>query len=175
MYSTINHAVRLQLNLSLCEYVILEFVFTMNKKQTTPITFAQYLKEIGLNKNEVTELIPIMKQKELLVWDGRRMDVYDHWKAKFNTNEHFDELWKIHAKGNKNIARERLSKVIKLIPFDELKVKLKRYLDDCRKSQRFEKDLATWLNPKNEHWNDKLVNAGKENQQSTKIIFKKNV
>ena len=172
--SVINHKKRIELSLTIEEYVFLDFIWSTNKKQQTPIAFIQYLKFLGMLPVEVKLLFAKMKEKNLLVWDEKkkRVDIYTKWKDAFNTNNQFDELWKIHPKGNKNISRERLSKVLDKIPFDELTTRLKKYLADCKNTQRFEKDLATWLNPKNEHWNDALISKEVIKQTGTKIIFK---
>lgn len=67
----------------------------------------------------------------------------------------FDELWKLHPKGNKKTAKQRFVKVIKIIKFSELKSKLEPYIksnDFC-----YLKGLDVWLNPEKEYWNDMIV------------------
>lgn len=67
----------------------------------------------------------------------------------------FDELWKMHPKGNKKTAKDRFVKVVKKISFAELKEKLEPYIksnDFC-----YLKGLDVWLNPEKEYWNDPIV------------------
>jgi len=67
----------------------------------------------------------------------------------------FDELWKLHPKGNKKTAKDRFIKVVKKISFAELKEKLEPYIksnDFC-----YLKGLDVWLNPDKEYWNDIIV------------------
>lgn len=67
----------------------------------------------------------------------------------------FDELWKLHPKGNKKTAKDRFIKVIKKVSFTELKSKLEPYIksnDFC-----YLKGLDVWLNPEKEYWNDIVV------------------
>ena len=171
--SVINHKIRKQFNLSNNEYIFLDFIFLTNKVHSHPITYGMFDAGAGLSINEVKKLFASMKERKFLVWDQikKRTDVSVEWKVAFDTSNQFDELWKIHPKGNKNMARERLPKVLKKIDFNQLKIKLQKYLSDCRNTQRFEKDLATWMNPKNEHWND--IMEKKAAQTVSKIIFKK--
>lgn len=67
----------------------------------------------------------------------------------------FDELWKLHPKGNKKTAKERFIKAVKKVSYPELKSKLEPYIksnDFC-----YLKGLDVWLNPIKEHWNDPIV------------------
>lgn len=67
----------------------------------------------------------------------------------------FDELWRLHSKGNKKTAKDRFIKVVKKVPLAELKEKLELYIksnDFC-----YLKGLDVWLNPLKEHWNDPIV------------------
>lgn len=67
----------------------------------------------------------------------------------------FDELWKLHPKGNKKTAKERFIKAVKKVPYPELKSKLEPYIksnDFC-----YLKGLDVWLNPEKEYWNDIIV------------------
>lgn len=67
----------------------------------------------------------------------------------------FDELWKMHPKGNKKTAKDRFIKVMKKVSFLDLKSKLEPYV----KSNDFVylKGLDVWLNPEKEHWEDLVV------------------
>lgn len=84
----------------------------------------------------------------------------------------FDELWKLHPKGNKKTAKDRFIKVVKKVSFAELKSKLEPYIksnDFC-----YLKGLDVWLNPEKEYWNDLVVKKEekfkKEEPKKTKFF-----
>src|SRR3990167_10876769 len=139
----IHHNIRLQFGLSVEEYILMDFICSINKIQSKPITFSQYYLKTGFIPENIRNIFSILKEKGLLLWDKekKRVDVCHDWKNQFDSSPLFDQLWKIHAKGNKNSARERLVRVLKKIPFEDLKTKLIQYKIDCKKSERFEKDL----------------------------------
>jgi len=173
-YSTINHAVRVQLQLSLEEYVLMDFIFQENQKRTTSIRFDDYFKATGFINENIKELFSLMKDRGLLVLDTKynRPDVFDEWKAIFSSSDLFAQLWKIHAKGNQPTAKERLPKALKMITFELLKEKLKRYVAACNANQTFKKGLDVWLNPQKEHWNDPLPGNSQAPATITQIKFK---
>jgi hypothetical protein len=79
----------------------------------------------------------------------------------------FDELWKLHPKGNKKTAKDRFIKVVKKVSFAELKSKLEPYIksnDFC-----YLKGLDVWLNPEKEYWNDLIVKKEDKFKKEEKI------
>lgn len=170
--STINHSVRVNEKLSCEEYVIIDFVYTWNSTKNTPIKIKDFYRETGFAPIDVTEFLQKLKSKELLVWDDKlkRIDVYEHWKVIFSSSSKFDQIWSLHSQGNKKIAKERLPKVLKKISIEELTERLTSYLAQCGQMNRYTMDLATWLHPDKEHWNDVLpAISSKDNSKHRKV------
>ncbi len=170
------------MKLSMEEYIVLDFVYNHNQNKKEDITFRDYYRETGLLPEDVNGFMRHMKERGLLVWNEKekRVDVNDEWKGNFTTQDLANELWKMHPKGNKATVKERLPKVLKKIPFDELKAKLKAYLDDCAlaySSPKYYKSLDTWLNPAKEHWMNPLISQMKKEsvalKNNTQIKFVK--
>ena len=177
--SVIKHRIRLELNLSLEEYVVMDFIFNHNTSKSSTITFGDCYKETGLIYADAKELISGLKTKGCLILDAtkNRIDVCPDWYAHFSTGGQFEEIWRMHMSGNKATAKSRLARVLKKISYDDLKKKLSLYLKACDESQSFKKNLDTWLNPDKEHWNDivqKRAQIGQTTQSTTtEIKFKK--
>ena len=172
--STINHNIRVSLKISLEEYVILDFIFLQNQKSNKTITFADYYRETGFIKEDIIELFKLIKAKKLLIFDDKkgRVDVSEDWKILFSTGDSFDRIWLIHPKGNKQVARGRLPKVLKKISIESLIEKLTAYVKWCNTADTFKKDLSTWLNPELEHWNNTIEDKSKPTVKAN-ITFKK--
>lgn len=176
--SVINHRIRINLKLSLEEYVLMDFIHSWNQKNTAPITFGDYFKATGfLSLEGIEEKFSRMKTMELLWWDDKkkRVDVCQEWKNAFKTDALVKELWSIHPKGNLQTAKERLPKVLLKIQIEMLIPKLKAYIAS-EPDEQYRKGLDVWLNPKKEHWNDPLVNKiqkGAVKTPTVSIKFKK--
>lgn len=154
------HNIRVSLKLSCEEYVLLDFIYNWNIiEPTSGICFLDYYKHTGFLREDIEQLFKILKDKKLLVFDEvkKRVDVGQEWKSKFETNHLFEQLWAINPIGNKNTARQRFNIVVKKVDYELLLIKLKEYVKFCDSTGTFKKHLASWLNVKNEHWNDKLV------------------
>lgn len=162
--SIIDHSIRLQLKLTLEEYVLLDFIHTWNASKKDAATFRNFYIATGIIQADTKHYLNKMKDKGLIVWDAKhkRVEAFQRWVNVFSSDGLLDELWKIHAKGSKVKARERLPKVLKKITFEELKQKYQAYITACKsagKEFEFIKGLDVFLNPKNEHWNDPIQGA----------------
>lgn len=176
-FSIINHGVRDKLELGVDSYIFLDFIDGWNKKESGGITYADYYKNIALNHFEVDGLLLVLGKNNFIVWDkGKgRIDVSGKWKAEFDVDGKVDELWKIHSAGTKTKCRQRLPNVLKQIDFEELKNKLVEYVKACKEKESFPKNLDTWLNPKDKHWDAVVINRKKEVKKEVKttVTFKK--
>lgn len=121
----------------------------MAKLEVTPIE-GLYLFKFTMNDGRV---------REIKFSDESHNAIKDYFTPKEIKDEksipEFDELWKMHSKGNKKTAKQRFIKAVKLISFPELKAKLEPYIksnDFC-----YLKGLDVWLNPEKEYWNDVVV------------------
>lgn len=155
----VDHRTRVEMRLSLEEYVLLDFIHTFNQAGPGTITFADYYRETGIIKHDVTEIFKKLKERKLMVWNekDKRVDVSDEWKMHFNAGGSIERLWKILPKGNKPTAKARLPKVLKMISMDELASKLTAYVQHCDANNIFKKGLDVWLNPQKSHWDDPLA------------------
>ncbi len=164
--TTINQRVRVQLKLSMEEYAVMDFIFNWNKKFTTNAKLMDYYRQTGYVAEEINILLKSMKDRGLLLWNGR-IDVFPEWYAIFSTSGLDDQIWAIHKTGNKQLVRERLPKVLKKISFEDLKLKLENYLKWCDQTEKFKKNLSTWLDPNKEYWNDPIGPISKTNPQES--------
>lgn len=174
--TTINQRIRVQLRLSMEEYVMMDFIYNWNLNNNEPPKLKHYFQATGYIAEDIQFLFKTMREKKLLIPHGKiekHCDVCSNWHAIFSTNkDQVEELWQILKKGNKPTVIQRLPKVLKTVPFDELKAKLIAYVKDCDNSQAFKKGLDVWLNPEKQHWNDPLRSAPQQiSKPSVKIKF----
>lgn len=173
--TTINHRIRVQLKLSMEEYVMMDFIYNWNLNNTETPKLKHYFLATGYIAEDIQFLFKVMREKKLLIAHGKinkHCDVCPAWYAIFSTSvDQVNELWKILQKGNKPTVIQRLPKVLKQVSFDELKAKLIAYVKDCEVNGAFMKGLDVWLNPEKQHWNDPL-RSQPINKPSTKIKFK---
>lgn len=172
-FSTINHNVRVRMELSLEDYVLMDYIYSHNQIDNKPITFGKYYNHTGFIYEEIEFLFVRLKKRNLLVWDEKhkRVDVCEEWYDIFSSDKIFNELWKIHPKGNKLVAKGCLPKALKKIPFDKLKEKLIAYVSSVEEF-KYRKDLSSWLNPLKENWNNPLV-LSETAPKNLQVKFKK--
>lgn len=175
--STIDHRIRLDMKLSLEEYVLLDFIHLHNETKAGTIFFPEYYKETGFIKDDIQPLFRILKERGYLVFNTvqNRVDVCQQWKDIFSSAGLIDKLWRIHPKGNKPTAKKRLPLVLKMITMEELIIKLKAYVKHCDANGTFKKGLDVWLNSAKQHWEDPLVANPIQNnkpQQVQKVAIK---
>lgn len=158
--TTIIHSIRVNLKLSLEEYVLLSFIDGWNEKKKEVATFRDFYIATGIMPEDTKAYLNHMKKRKLIVFneEAKRIDVCNEWKHSFGSSDLVEILWKIHAKGNKKTAAARLPKVLKKIPFEELKAKYITYIKSVSTSEfRHRKGLDVFLNPDKEHWNDPIA------------------
>lgn len=156
--SIIDHSIRVEMKLSLEEYVLLDFIHTWNLHNTAPILVKDYYYATGIINEDLIDLFQRLKDRGMICKHHKKdgPDVTQRWKDLFNTDGQFEEMWTLHRKGNKATAKDRFFKVIKKIEYQELKAKLIAYLKNCDEYNIFKKGLDVWLNPEREHWNNPL-------------------
>lgn len=155
--SIINHSIRIKLNLTLHEYILLDFIFSSKNGN---LTFNDYYTNLGFNKTETQNIINSLKEKKFLVWNNK-IDVCHQWKNEFNVDDKVDELWLIHPSGTKAKVKQRLPNVLKQINYIDLKDKLIKYVESCNINESFPKNLDTFLNPKDKNWESVVINKSK--------------
>lgn len=151
--TNINHNIRARLNISVAAYCLIDFYTGWYANNNREPQIGDIYLWLGINDGSIVANI----NSELL---GKKMCTEDFrptekWTSCFGNDNEFNELWTIHAKGNKKTAKQRFAKAIKKIRFKDLKDKLKAYA--ASNDFQYLKGLDVWLNPDKEHWNDPIV------------------
>ena len=133
----IDHYVRVRLELNLEEYVLMDFIHNWNQRhKKSSIKFGDYYAGTGIIPIDLQGIMDRLRQRNMLVKDSiGRPDVCGLWREMFNVDEHVKELWKLHNKGNLATVKIRLPKVLKMIPFSQLKERLIAYIDSKEEKQ----------------------------------------
>lgn len=164
--TTINHALRIKLRLTLDEYAIIEMFYrfqTSNKK----IDADSIWKELGMTVYDCVKAWEGAKLKGAISKSGPRYLFCDAWLRHFNAYEDFEELWKVwlaaaNKPGNKRMAQRCYTKSRALIEKDQLHASADKYLKSV-KDKDFVMHLSTWLNPRNRHWENVIKEPPQEN------------
>ena len=80
MTTTINHKIRLELELSLEEYVFLDYIYQSKKKT---FTVKDFYNNLGFSEDEIGHIFRSMRR--FLEWDGNKISTNKDW------NKHFDK------------------------------------------------------------------------------------
>lgn len=173
-FSTINHYIANKLCLVPMEYMIIDFIANWNDKNLNSISYKDYYEHFGISPFHVDVFLKILKASEFLIWDHKknRVDISDKWKSEFNFEGKINDLWEIHPAGTKAKAKNRLNSVLKQISFNDLKDKLIKYVKDCKDKDSFPKNLDTWLNPKDKHWESIVIDRKKTIKKEVKTSVK---
>lgn len=149
--TTINHLIRVRNDLTITQYVLLDFFMQYNESSNNaePITFGRIWVGTGLKPTVSQRTILFLKSRGFLYKDKNKILVLDSYKKQFQETGSFDEFWKISPKGTKTAAMRAYEKLIRKYPHEKICEKYKDYLEFCDKSGRFKLDTSTWLHPKN--------------------------
>jgi len=177
--TVINHALRIQMAITLQEYVILDFIYNFEKKNKRPFERAKdeelMYREIGtrpliamslINNSSAIDYFEVMPTT---ADNFEQVKITEKWSKLFEDQflDEFENLWELYGKvGNKNLAKNAFIKTIKEVSIDYLISCLKLY-DEHLKSPKYSyKDkmqMSTWLNPINKRFNDELeIKVNKE-------------
>ncbi len=156
--TTIMHRLRAELKLTMCEYVLLDFIHQWHsnpKNKQNPITFGDYFRATGVKARLINKKFARLKDKGMLfkdVADGK-VKTTDKWNSNFNSSEQFETLWKMLNTGTKNVAKTQFAKCLKVDNFENIKAGLIKYLAYVDKIDWMSpKHLSSFLNPKNKEW-----------------------
>lgn len=166
--TTINHLIRMKNELTLAQYVILDFIISYRESSTKnePITFGKIWVMTGIIHTEAQVVLKELMLKNLIsVDENKHIQVAESYKRQFQNNGNFDEFWKIEPKGNKAAAMRAYEKLIRKYPHDKICSKYKDYLEFCNKSGRYKLDTSTWLHPKNGNMETEWVEVKKPEQK----------
>lgn len=168
------HKIRVDLGLSLREYVLLDFIYNWHfvVKNKKPITFGDYLKETGIRQLSISRMFQKLKEKGLLFKDADgKVKTTNKWNDNFNIPD-FDNIWKLHPVGNKQKALFAFSKAIKVDTVENIISGIDKYKIFLEKSDQFPQHLSTFLNYKLKWWqSDFDISKLKTQQQDNKMII----
>jgi len=93
------------------------------------------------------------------------------WQKQFNADDSFEEFWELWGKvGNKQKAREVYRRTLKVVDKDTLFTAAKKYIDFRIKQFSYHTThAASWLNPKNRAWEDKLGQSKPKTNEKQKF------
>lgn len=172
-HTIVDHNIRVSLKLTIDEYVMADIIYRYNQTHKIGgVTYRRYYSECGFQPLEVQVIMHQLKQKGILVWDGKRQRTTTSliWNKFFDSDELFEQLWKINSRGNKQEARDNFNKSKLLVPFNVLLEKLQEYVDS-KNDPQFIMKLSNWLDPKKKHWEDEIAVTFKnsKNDNSTPV------
>lgn len=152
--SVIIHKVRVELGLTMREYVILDFIHTWHSTKKSKITFGDIWKGTGVRIRMVENLYQRLKAKDLLFMDvDGKVKTTKNWNDKFNPDLLFEELWPMIKTGNKQVAKTQFKKCLKVDTFENIKNGLQNYIDFLKQVEWMApQHLSTFLNPKKKEW-----------------------
>lgn len=150
----IDHKIRIDLGLTLREYVVCSFIhsFIFNHKQ--PRTFGQWFISTGFYPRQIHLTYERLLNKGVLFKDADGLvKTTEIWNKRFpNDSENFSEMWKLHSYGNKQIARKAFIAACKVDTFENIMEGLKQYIKWREETEQYPKHLSTFLNAKNKEW-----------------------
>jgi hypothetical protein len=166
------HKIRIKLNLSVNEYTILDFIKNWHEKNNSIIKYEDFNKYLGFSIEEVNILYQSLKLKELLFKDiDSKVKTTNLWNIHFDTNKHYEELWKLHNVGNKQKGKQAFEKAITVDAFDNIKKGLVSYISFLKETEQFPVHLSSFLNYKNKDWQTERDLAVYKKKQVTEPII----
>lgn len=170
--SIIEHNKRHKLNLTLEEYVLADFIYTYNKSHKSGgITWRRYYHELGFMPNDVRSIAASLKKKNIITIDEAksRNSTTDLWNVLFDEDTQFEELWKLHNRGNKQQARKNFSASKRLVPYATLLEKYQDYINSVDDPQ-YIMNTSKWLDPKLRNWENEYEVKKKIHTES-KMVY----
>ncbi len=153
----INHAIRIDLGLTLREYTVLDFIRVWhinNKKKSQAITYGDFWIATGLMNRNISRIYALMKDKGLLFKDvDGKVKTTKKWNIYFEDHSvSFESIWKIYKVGVKNKAWEAFNKSLKIDSFENIMAGVQRYLKFLEQTDQFPLHVSTFLYWKNKTW-----------------------
>lgn len=153
----INHKIRIELNLTPREYIMLDFIRNWHLTNKKPIRFDDCWINTGIINRNLTKSFAVLKAKGLLFLDEKdgKVKTTNLFNCKFDdVNLLFEELWKLHHVGTKQIAKACLLKTLKVDTFENIKKGLLKYIEFIKETDQFPMHLSTFLYHKNKIWQE---------------------
>lgn len=160
--SLIDHRIRHELALSCDEYIMADYICRYNKTHKLgEITWRRYYTDIGFEPELVLSTVKSLMIKRIVINTRKRIETTILWNDFFNTDNQFEELWKLYPKGIKNKARIEFLKAINEVHYNTLLEKLQEYIASVQDSD-FSVYLSKFLDIKYKYWENDFSNKKKE-------------
>lgn len=150
----INHKVRIELGLTLREYVVCDFIHSYIFDTKKPRTFGEWFKGTGYYPRMIHLTYGRLLNKGVLFKDADGMvKTTETWNKYFpNDFENFKQIWKVHNVGNKQKAQKAFISACKVDTFENILKGLKDYCQWLKESEQYPMHTATFLNSSNKEW-----------------------
>ena len=156
----INHKIRVKLDVTAMEYVILEYVYERMKKGKKTSVFGEVddlWENIGIRPEEFSDYVTDLMDLNLLEANNGVV-VTDLWINEFVSinDEKFEEFWTTYGKvGNKENARKMFFKALKESTYDHLLIRHAEYVKHLKNvTWKGKMHCSTWLNPISKRYED---------------------
>ena len=170
--TVINHHIRVKLDITAMEYVILEYVYSRMKEGKKTSIFGEVddlWKAIGIRPEEFSDYINDLMDLKFIE-PGNGVEVTDKWVKEFaDANiEKFEEFWETYGKvGNKETARKMFLKAIKESTYKHLLIRHAEYVKHLKNVEwKGKMHCSTWLNPVYKRYDDDY--EAEENSEENK-------
>lgn len=152
--TTIKHKLRVELQLTLREYVVMDFIFTWHQNNKAPISYGDFWIGTGIYERHLDKTFQRLKEKGLLFKDtDGKVKTTEKWNSQFDSSAYFEELWKLMSTGTKSVAKQAFQKAIKVDTFENIKSGLIKYLEYVAQIDWMSpQHLSTFLNHKLKRW-----------------------
>lgn len=167
--STVDHRTRIALKLNCNEYIVAQFIDLHGLETDIEIRRKHVYKKLGMGLNEFHAYLLTLEKKGFV----KDLKLTELWTNAFEKKAEFEQLWIcFNKKGNKQTAKERFYKVIKLINVDELLLRGKTYQDNvAHKDFDYRLGLDTYLQPDKKRWMDTSSTPTKTNNEQKRTFF----
>lgn len=170
-----DHKIRIKLGLTCIEYVLLDFIKTWQDKGDKRIRYNELWIFTGIAPEHIPELWKNLLAKNMVYYDEetKLVTTASAFDECFNKDNDFQDFWEHYGRildannnyelignvGNRPMALKNYRKAIKNISPEELKAKMRLYIEHCYKEKKYIQHASTWLNPMNRKWEDVLVSS----------------
>ena len=157
--TVINHKIRVKLDLTCSEYVVLEYLYernTVGKKTTVYGEMNDLWKALGMRSDSFAEHVVDLIDLGYIE-ESNGIIVTEKWIKEFqDPHGGFGEFWKVYGKvGNKENARKMFLKAIKEVTFDHLIIRHAEYVKHLKNTPwKGKMHCSTWLNPSFKRFDD---------------------
>jgi|TARA_R110002020_G_scaffold113252_5_gene260575 hypothetical protein len=158
--TVINHRIKHKLEITGDEYIVLEYIYNMNKdanKVTAYGDMDNLWKSIGMYPPEFGKFAVNLIDKGFIE-ESHGLVVTNKWINEFVdvNKDKFEEFWEVYGRiGNKEQARKMFLKAVKEIYYKDLLEKHAKYVKHLENTEwKGKMHCSTWLNPVSKRYND---------------------